>query len=149
MLGYQPLLATWVKIGEILHARLRKGSAHTQGGIVRFVEEHVARVRRAGASGEIVMRFDWGFWSKATIATLGRLHQRARCRLRPDLSDHPGGPAWPQTITRTLTPEQTARTSDLARPAQHSPRPSRPSPRLRPSSRSVGAPPEAALWIEE
>ena len=42
-------------------------------GTVRFVEELVARVRRAGASGELIMRFDSGFWSNRTIATLERL----------------------------------------------------------------------------
>jgi hypothetical protein len=73
VLGYHPLLATWAKTGEILHARLRKGSANTQRGIRRFSEELVARVRRAGASGQIVMRFDSGFWSKDTIAALERL----------------------------------------------------------------------------
>ncbi len=72
-LGYQPILATWAATGEILHARLRKGSANTQRGIKRFVEELVPRLRRAGASGQIVMRFDSGFWSNETIATLGRL----------------------------------------------------------------------------
>jgi hypothetical protein len=73
VLGYHPLIATWAATGEILHARLRKGSANTQRGIKRFTEELVARVRRAGAVGEIVMRFDSGFWSKDTIAVLGRL----------------------------------------------------------------------------
>jgi Transposase DDE domain group 1 len=57
-LGYHPILATWAAIGEILHARLRKGSANTERGIKRFVEELVARLRRAGATGPIVMRFD-------------------------------------------------------------------------------------------
>jgi hypothetical protein len=32
----------------------------------------VARIRRAGAGGEIVMRFDSGYWSKDTLAVLGR-----------------------------------------------------------------------------
>ena len=73
VLGYHPLLATWAKTGEILHARLRKGSANTQRGIKRFTEELIARVRSAGATGQIVMRFDSGFWSKDTIATLTRL----------------------------------------------------------------------------
>jgi hypothetical protein len=45
----------------------------TQRGTVRFVEELVARVRRAGATGELIMRFDSGFWSNTTIATLERL----------------------------------------------------------------------------
>jgi hypothetical protein len=72
-LGYHPLLATWSATGEVLHARLRKGAANTQRGAVRFVEELVARVRRAGATGELIMRFDSGFWSNRTIATLERL----------------------------------------------------------------------------
>ena len=52
---------------------MRKGSANTQRGTKRFVEELVARLRRAGATGELIMRFDSGFWSNTTIATLGRL----------------------------------------------------------------------------
>jgi hypothetical protein len=72
-LGYHPLIATWAASGEVLHARLRKGAANTQRGAVRFVEELVARVRRAGATGELIMRFDSGFWSNRTIATLERL----------------------------------------------------------------------------
>ena len=72
-LGYHPLLATRADTGEVLHARLRKGAANTQRGAGRFVEELVARVRRAGATGELIMRFDSGFWSNGTIATLERL----------------------------------------------------------------------------
>jgi hypothetical protein len=71
--GYHPLMATRAQTGEILHVRMRKGAANTQRGAKRFVEELVARLRRAGATGELVMRFDSGFWSNATIATLGRL----------------------------------------------------------------------------
>ena len=72
-LGYHPLLATRAGTGELLHVRMRKGSANTQRGTKRFVEELVARLRRAGATGELVMRFDSGFWSNTTIATLSRL----------------------------------------------------------------------------
>ena len=73
VLGYHPILATRADTGEILHARLRKGSANTQRGTKRFVEELVARLRRAGATGKIVMRFDSGYWSNDTIKVLGRL----------------------------------------------------------------------------
>jgi hypothetical protein len=73
VLGYHPLVATRADTGEMLHVRLRRGGANTGRGAVRFVEELVARVRRAGARGELVMRFDSGFWSNATIATLERL----------------------------------------------------------------------------
>ena len=70
VLGYHPLVAVWSKTGEILHARLRKGSS--QRGHKRFVSELVARVRRAGAAGPLVVRADAGFWSWALIDTLGR-----------------------------------------------------------------------------
>jgi hypothetical protein len=70
-LGYHPLLATRAESGEILHARLRKGSS--QRGANRFIEELVARVRRAGATGTLVMRADSGFWSHKLIGTLTRL----------------------------------------------------------------------------
>ena len=70
VLGYHPLVAVWSKTGEILHARLRKGSS--QRGHKRFVEELVARVRRAGAVGPLVVRADAGFWSWALIDTLRR-----------------------------------------------------------------------------
>jgi hypothetical protein len=73
VLGYHPILATRSDTGEVLHARLRKGSANTARGARRFVEELVARLRRAGASGPLVMRFDSGFWSNDTIAVLDRL----------------------------------------------------------------------------
>jgi hypothetical protein len=73
VLGLHPLLATRADTGEVLHARLRKGSANTQRGAKRFVEELVARLKRAGATGTLVMRFDSGFWSKDILCALERL----------------------------------------------------------------------------
>src|ERR1019366_4989482 len=49
-LGYHPLLATRAATGEVLHARMRKGASNTQRGTKRFIEELVARLRRAGAT---------------------------------------------------------------------------------------------------
>jgi hypothetical protein len=69
-LGYHPLLATRAGSDEALHVRLRKGSANTQRGASRFVDELVARVRRAGATGEILLRADSGFWNKKLTAKL-------------------------------------------------------------------------------
>ena len=69
-LGYHPLLATRADTGEVLHARLRKGSANTARGILRFVDELVARLRRAGATGELTLRMDSGFWSAKLIRRL-------------------------------------------------------------------------------
>jgi Transposase DDE domain group 1 len=73
-LGYHPLLATRADTGEVLHARLRKGSANTARGILRFVDELVARLRRADAVGELTFRMDSGFWSAKLIRRLRR-HQ--------------------------------------------------------------------------
>ena len=42
-LGCHPLLATRAHTGEVLHALMRKGSANTQRGARRFVDEPVAR----------------------------------------------------------------------------------------------------------
>lgn len=71
--GYHPLLATRADTGEVLHARQRKGAANTARGAKRFIEELIPRLRRAGATGELVVRADAGFWSNKTIATLERL----------------------------------------------------------------------------
>jgi len=81
-LGYHPLLATRADTGEVLHARMRKGSANTQRGAVRFIDEVVARVRRAGAAGELTVRVDSGFWSNDTIVALNRLNVRYTMAVR-------------------------------------------------------------------
>ena len=82
VLGYHPLMASRADTGEVLHARMRKGSANTARGARRFLEELIARVRRAGAVGEIVVRVDSGFWSKDTMATLARLDVRYTMAVR-------------------------------------------------------------------
>jgi hypothetical protein len=69
--GYHPLMASRADTSEIVHSRLRKGSS--QRGHDQFVRELVARVRRAGATGEILLRADSGFWSRTLIDTLTRL----------------------------------------------------------------------------
>jgi Transposase DDE domain group 1 len=69
-LGYHPLLATRADTSEVLQVRLRKGQANTQRGALRFVDELLARVRRAGAAGGILVRADSGFWNKKVIARL-------------------------------------------------------------------------------
>jgi hypothetical protein len=42
----------------------------------RFIEELLPRLRRAGASGEIVLRCDSGFWSNDILQVLSRLDVR-------------------------------------------------------------------------
>lgn len=72
VLGYHPLLATRADTGEVLHARLRKGSANTARGIVRFVEELLARVDRAGGGEAIIVRADSGFYQHKLLGRLSK-----------------------------------------------------------------------------
>jgi Transposase DDE domain group 1 len=72
VLGYHPLLATRADTGEVLHARMRTGRANTARGAERFVEELAGRVRRAGASGQLTLRADSGFWSAKVLAACRR-----------------------------------------------------------------------------
>jgi DDE family transposase len=70
--GYHPILAARADTGEVLHLRLRKGSANTSRGALRFTDELIARVERAGAAGPKLLRADSGFWSKKIFARLER-----------------------------------------------------------------------------
>ena len=72
VLGYHPLLASRADTGEVLHVRNRKGSANTQRGVMRFAQELIARVRKAGADGEILLRADSGFWNARSCSTGSR-----------------------------------------------------------------------------
>jgi hypothetical protein len=72
VLGYHPLLATRADTGEVLQIRFRTGKANTQRGVIRFVDELVARVRAAGASGPILLRADSGFHTKGAARPAGR-----------------------------------------------------------------------------
>jgi len=69
-LGYHPILAVRADTGEVLHIRNRKGKANTQRGAARFVDELLARVRRAGHSGRVVIRADSGFENHKVFKTL-------------------------------------------------------------------------------
>lgn len=95
VLGYHPLLATRADTGEVLHARLRKGSANTARGIVRFVDELLARIERAGGGDAIIVRADSGFYQHRLLDRLSRnrvgfsvtIHQRQPVRAAIDAID--------------------------------------------------------------
>jgi hypothetical protein len=70
--GYHPIIASRAQTGEVLHVRLRKGSANTSRGMLRFCEELIARVQRAGATGPKLLRADSGFWSGKIFARLAK-----------------------------------------------------------------------------
>ncbi|WP_419945775.1 IS1380 family transposase [Candidatus Poriferisodalis sp.] len=60
-LGCHPLVASRDDTGEIVHARMRRGSS--QRGHVRFVAETVNRARRLAPGAGLALRADAGFFS--------------------------------------------------------------------------------------
>jgi Transposase DDE domain group 1 len=121
-LGYHPVLATRADTGEVLHARLRKGSSHR--GHKRFVEELIARVRRAGATGPLTVRADSGFWSWSLIDTLNRLQVnwsitiaiRAQVKAAIDAIDES---AWTPIVYPDGGQAQVAETTHLSGAGKH------------------------------
>ena len=86
--GYHPLLAVAAGTGEVLMARLREGRANTARGAAHFLRETVSRVRYAGATGQLTVRADSGFYThgvakvcrkqKVRFSITVRLHQSLR-----------------------------------------------------------------------
>ena len=66
--GYHPLLAVAAGTGDVLMARLREGRANTARGAAHFLGETITRVRYAGASGQLTVRADSGFYAHAVVA---------------------------------------------------------------------------------
>ena len=80
--GYHPLLAVAAGTGDVLMARLREGRANTVRGAAHFLRETIGRVRRAGASGELTMRADSGFYAAEVVAVCRRMDVRFSITLR-------------------------------------------------------------------
>jgi Transposase DDE domain group 1 len=70
--GYHPLLAFTAGTWDLLHARLRGGSAYTARGAASFVAETIGRVRAAGATGPLTLRADSGFYNRTVVAACQR-----------------------------------------------------------------------------
>ena len=80
--GYHPLLAVAAGTGDVLMARLREGRANTARGAAHFLRETVGRVRAAGASGQLTMRADSGFYNHAVVAVCRALDVRFSVTIR-------------------------------------------------------------------
>ena len=65
--GYHPLVAVAAGTGQVLMARLRQGRANTGRGAAHFLRETVSRVRHAGATGQLTLRADSGFYSRDIV----------------------------------------------------------------------------------
>jgi len=80
--GYHPLLAVAAGTGDILMARLREGRAHSGRSAGHFLRETVSRVRYAGATGQLTMRADSGFYTWEVVSMCRRLKVRYSVTVR-------------------------------------------------------------------
>lgn len=71
--GYHPQFATCASTGMVLFSRLRGGSAGAARGAKSFLTETVSRVRDAGATGQLTVRADSAFYSRAVLGTAVKL----------------------------------------------------------------------------
>jgi hypothetical protein len=116
LLGYHPILATRADTRETLHIRLRKGSANTQKGILRFTDELIARVERAGATETKLLRADSGFWNTKVFERL------ERAEWQYSIGCGRSRPSAPRSRRSTRPPGSASPTPTTAR--RRSPRPS-------------------------
>ena len=68
--------------GDVLMARLRKGRANTARGAAHFLRETVGRVRYGGASGQLTVRADSGFYAHAIVAACRKMKVRFSITVR-------------------------------------------------------------------
>ena len=80
--GYHPLLAVAAGTGDVLMSRLREGRANTARGAAHFLRETVGRVRYAGASGQLTVRADSGFYTHAVVAVCRKMDVRFSITIR-------------------------------------------------------------------
>ncbi len=80
--GYHPLLAVAAGTGDVLMARLREGRANTARGAGHFLRETIGRVRDAGATGQLTVRADSGFYAHSVVAVCRRLKVRFSITIR-------------------------------------------------------------------
>ncbi len=80
--GYHPLLAVAAGTGDILMARLRGGNANSGRSAGHFLRETIGRVRSAGASGQLTVRADSGFYAHAVAAVCRTMGVRFSITIR-------------------------------------------------------------------
>ena len=84
--GYHPLLAVAAGTGDVLMARLREGRANTARGAAHFLRETVGRVRHAGATGQLTMRADSGFYTHGVVSVCRKTKVRFSITIRQGAS---------------------------------------------------------------
>ena len=63
-------------------SRLREGRANTARGAAHFLRETVGRVRYAGASGQLTVRADSGFYAHSVVSVCRKMDLRFSITIR-------------------------------------------------------------------
>ena len=84
--GYHPLLAIAAGTGDVLMSRLREGRANTARGAAHFLRETVGRVRHAGATGQLTVRADSGFYGHTVVSACREMDVRFSITVRQHAS---------------------------------------------------------------
>lgn len=74
--GYHPQLATLPDTGQVIFSRLRGGPAGSARGAKSFLTETISRLRGAGATGQLTVRADSAFYSRAVLSTARKFDVR-------------------------------------------------------------------------
>ena len=74
--GLHPLVASIAGTDDVVGVRLRGGNAHSARGAASFLTQVFNRVRRAGATGPLVLRADSGFYNRNVTAGCRRADVR-------------------------------------------------------------------------
>jgi hypothetical protein len=82
--GYHPQLATLAESGQVLFCRLRGGAAGAARGAQSFLTETISRARGSGATGQLTVRADSAFYSKAVLHTAKKFGVRFSVTARQD-----------------------------------------------------------------
>jgi Transposase DDE domain group 1 len=82
--GYHPQLATLAETGQVLLCPLRGGAAGAARGAQSFLVETISRARGSGATGQLTVRADCAFYSKAVLHTAKKLGVRFSVTARQD-----------------------------------------------------------------
>ena len=101
-------------IGQlVLEGGLREGRANTARGAGHFLRETVGRVRYAGATGQLTMRADSGFYTHAVVAACRKLKVRFSITVRLHQNLRRGIEAIPEADWRPI-PYWTEGAADMA-----------------------------------
>jgi len=82
--GYHPQLATLPETGQVLFSRLRGGPAGAARGAKSFLTETISPLRGAGATGQLTVRADSAFYSRAMLTTARKFDVRFSVTDRQD-----------------------------------------------------------------